>query len=170
MCNFDFYIVLRNLGRDYSFGNFFLQCRCTAPRSSPVPGSSSFLGSRVPACWSVGVAGHCSVPLCFPGEGAPQVEEGLPWEEKLWKISNCFQKKNCPTSWSSPEGHLEKWATGKNALSLAAALSLCSLDLSRGEAGGIPAPFYCCTEKEDGVLITACQAGSAGSTRLTWNF
>lgn len=21
--------------------------------------------------------------LCFPGEGAPEVEEGLPWEEKL---------------------------------------------------------------------------------------
>lgn len=136
MCNFDFYIVLRNLGRGYSFGNLLLQWGCAAPRSQltwPLSCSwqHSFHRSHLPAGWPVGMAGLCSTPLCFPAEGAPKVEEGLPWEEKLWKYVTASKRKTVPYSlvqFRRAPGEVGSW---EDALFLVAALPS-SLDLSRG--------------------------------------
>lgn len=80
------------------------------------------------------MAGPCSVPLCFP-----KVQEGLPWQEKLWKYGTASKRKTVPCLLVQ-----FRRAAGKSALFLVAALSRCSLELSTGEAGGIPAPFSCC--------------------------
>lgn len=62
------------------------------------------------------------MPLCFPGQGAPEVQEGLPWQEKLGKCVTASKRKAVPTSCCSSEGHLEKGAAGKRCLVLGCSL------------------------------------------------
>lgn len=72
------------------------------------------------------------------------------------KVCNCFQKKNCALPRAQLRRAPGEVGRGHNALFLAAALCLCSMDMSRGEAAA--------TEKEDGVKN--CLPGREGWQHL----
>lgn len=113
----------------------------------------------------MGMADAYFMPLCFLSEGAPEVEEGVPWETSFENRSLLPKEELCPTYWSSSQLPTFPGAFLKSALFLVAALSRCSLDLSRGEAGGVSAPFPL---PPLGRLLTACQATSGTSCLTTF--
>lgn len=161
MCSFDFYIVPRNLGRGYWFGNLFLQWGCSAPHSSPVPDSTSFLRSPLPAGWPLGMAGHCSV---FPRWGCTKVDRkgclGRRSFENIWLLPT----EKCALS----PGPLQKgsWGGGQQGGMPRSWLQPClgaPWSWAEQRLEGYLLLFPAATEKEDRVF-TACQAGSAAST------